>query len=630
MAIDLKDAWCEVAGDDLSERLQTAQVFARYRDADEPIDWQLSGDGVYADPDSGLEAKVTTERVGAALVVRTVVTNRGDNPTRPLDKLHTLALTFDDLHGAQVRQVGGGLTDGSYPPDAYRLRDHVLQTQHVNLAWSHGHDGRSSNRDMPMVMLLVGNHGVVSALEWSSLWYQQLCRLQPSTLIAGVPVQGLVLEPGEELALPPHHLIFFSGDLDDGGNAMRRYFYEQVAPTLAGQRPLPPISYDHWFGLCHEYDEPLLRRQVRRCAQLGLDYFVVDAAWYAGAETSFTQGLGNWRRVHQGRFPDGLEPLAELVREQGMKFGLWFEPERVSRDSDLHREHPDWCLDIGKPHLHLNLAIPAAQTWLIELISEWIERLDLRWSRWDYNIGPLPYFAQADPTGKLLFRYQAGLERVLDTLIQRYPDWCVEVCASGGRRLDLATLRRGHTAWFSDESVDPQLCRIMQTGANRLLPGNFANSSVAVARAAGDAGLTDADVISRMCGALALNGDLASWSARLTRRVGHLIAGYRGFRHLLVQRYYPLTPQPRNGADWEVVSFVSEAGDEAVVLAYRFGGDCARQRLPLRGLNPAASYRVTDCFGRGQPRQVSGATLLERGLSLSLQPAGARVLHLQS
>ncbi len=105
----------------------------------------------------------------------------------------------------------------------------------------------------------------------------------------------------------------------------------------------------------------------------------------------------------------------------------------------------------------------------------------------------------------------AGLYRVLDTLMREHPHWLVECCASGGRRIDLGTLRRAHTIWFSDHTEDALVCRFMQTGAQRFLPGNFPNSAVPVGRdtLGGDGPFPhDADVLSRMCGALSFDGDI--------------------------------------------------------------------------------------------------------------------------
>ncbi len=187
-----------------------------------------------------------------------------------------------------------------------------------------------------------------------------------------------------------------------------------------------------------------------------------------GSRAAFPQAWGNWDRVDKTKFPQGLKPLADHVRSLGLHFGLWFEPERAHRDSAWVREHPEFFFDNGWADLHLNLARRDAQDFVIEHISGMIRDLDIRWSRWDYNIDPAAFWRRADPTGRIQFDYMAGLYRVLDTLMDRHPDWLVESCASGGRRLDLGTIKRMHTCWISDETLTPEILPFHATGSKPL------------------------------------------------------------------------------------------------------------------------------------------------------------------
>jgi alpha-galactosidase len=151
---------------------------------------------------------------------------------------------------------------------------------------------------------------------------------------------------------------------------LRRYVRDALAPDVMGRRPHPIAAYDHWFGIEQRISEPLLRRQADRAAELGLEYFVVDAAWFGGATANFAYGVGNWERVDETKFPGGLEPLAEYVRSKGMHFGLWFEPERGRRGSDWVVQHPTWYWDTGHPlNLQLDLTRREVQDAVIEMLS---------------------------------------------------------------------------------------------------------------------------------------------------------------------------------------------------------------------------------------------------------------------
>ncbi|MCC7355797.1 MAG: alpha-galactosidase [Anaerolineae bacterium] len=587
----------------------------------------------------GLEVTLSARRVaGLRVGVRQLTLhNAADHPSQPLAILEPLVLDYPQIakEDLTVQVLGGGMTYGFYPSFSYK--DYTFaaaEADCVPLRFESGDDGRSSNKYLPFVLSMVKEAGVVTALDWSGEWYQTVEPnwLKPGALLRlGLPVRNLVLAPGESLALPVVHLIFFEGDTADGGNACRRYLHERIVPRHFGQAPLPQVAYDHWFGIRADFDEALLRRQVDRATEVGCDYFVVDAAWFKGAlpPADFSHGVGNWEH-DPAKFPHGLEPFAEYVRSRGMKLGLWFEFERAHRESDSVREHPEWYWDVGAPFLHLDLTRREAQDWIIETLGGLIRRLDLRWVRHDYNFGPRPFWQKADPTGKVMFKYVEGLYRVLDTLLRDHPRLLWETCAGGGRRLDLGILRYSHTSWCCDSTEDPHVARYLICGANRFLPAHVLNSAVTVLNiGAGDSGMSDMNLVSRYGGSLLFSGDIAGWSAAWARRARELVGVYRSLRHLTVQDYYPLTPQPNHPDDPEAVEFVSRAGDEALVLAYRRARRPLPPTLPLRGLVPQADYEVSAPVEGGPTVVMRGAALQTKGLPLSVAPNDAAVRYLK-
>ena len=255
---------------------------------------------------------------------------------------------------------------------------------------------------------------------------------------------------------------------------------------------------------------------------------------------------------------------------------------------------------------------------MIELVGGWIRRLDLRWSRWDYNIIPEAFWDNTDPTLKVQFSYFAGLYRVLDTLMKEHPNWMVEQCAAGGQRIDIGTMKRAHTYWFSDQTTVQSMCRYMQARANRFLPGHLLNSSVAVERGNGDAGFDDTSMISRMLGKLSFDGDIASWSAEFSARAARWVAEFKAIRHLLVQDFYQLLPMPTTADEWDAVQFVTYNGNDAVLFVFA-GQSGGRQTVRLRGLDPEVSYNVSRLLDGPANRQL-GSDLMAAGLSIELSP----------
>jgi alpha-galactosidase len=262
------------------------------------------------------------------------------------------------------------------------------------------------------------------------------------------------------------------------------------------------------------------------------------------------------------------------------------------------------------------------------MLSAWIERLDIRWLRWDYNLPPGPFWDRVDPTGKVQFAYVEGLYRVRETLLTRFPNLNIDTCASGGNRIDFGLLRTSGSMVISDHAEDPHICRLMQTGGARIFPANYMNSSFYIGPEDGDGAVGPLELVSRMAGSMSFSGHIARWSEAHTALVRQYLDGYRSFRHLLVKDFYALTPSPRTEADWDVVEFVDPGCREAVLLAYRVRGSKRTCRVHPRRLDPERIYRVRDPFSTRKPVRIRGKTLLEKGMRITLEPESGAVFHL--
>lgn len=579
---------------------------------------------VYVDQKSGLRITIETEVRGHAVVVAGRLQNDGPKPCSEIKVMDPLHLVFRNPSDRWRHiHANGGTAEPCYPPMAYRTYE-TTQVQKLLRIESHP-GGRSSSLHLPFLISLAtreeNSEGLFCGMEWSGTWHMTFAKVdgERSSLNVGVKGSSLELDPGEVLELPKIHLGFFKGGPDAGTNALRKYLYEHVCPVYQGKPLRPRVSYDHWFGIGNKLNFDEMKRQAARAADLGVEVFVVDAAWFPG---DFPEGVGNWNESDRAKFPNGLEPLAEYVRGLKMDFGLWFEIERAHEGTQALIEHPEYFIprpagSKTRNSAHLNLARKDAQDWAIQTIGGWIERLDLRWSRWDYNIEPQPYWDSVDPTGKIQFDSMAGLYRVLDTLMSEHPKWMVEGCASGGRRMDIGTMKRAHTFWFSDHSSVPSICRYMQARANRFLPGHLLNSSVAVGWRNGDDGFDDVSVLSRMLGKLAFDGDIASWSPAISERMAGWVQEFKAIRHLLVQDFYQLLPTPATAHDWDAVQFVSWSRNEAVVFVFAGCAD-GLSKLPLKGLDADRTYGVS----RGPDGPVSthrGADLMRGGLMIEMK-----------
>ncbi|HEX4811446.1 MAG TPA: alpha-galactosidase [Nonomuraea sp.] len=191
-----------------------------------------------------------------------------------------------------------------------------------------------------------------------------------------------------------------------------------------------------------------------RAAAAGIERFVLDDGWFRHRRHD-RAGLGDWY-VDERVWPDGLRPLADRVRELGMQFGLWFEPEMVNPDSDLARAHPDWILGRSgrtpPPQRHqqtLDLARPEVFAYLLERLDTLAGEYALDSIKWDHNRD----IAEPVHDGVAGVHAQtAATYRLLDELRRRHPALEIESCSSGGARVDYGVLARTDRVWTSDSN----------------------------------------------------------------------------------------------------------------------------------------------------------------------------------
>jgi hypothetical protein len=603
----------------------------------------------------GVEIEYSNEL--ATLVQSVTLTNEGKEASGPISSLYCfhIPLNVRVKDRPVVMSVGGGSTKGFYPSPAYREElisfGYPMEWEDPSPTFTRwwmaqrfykmtsGDEARSSSDYCPVLLSgWNGDGGIVgiwAAMEWSGRWEMEMgCTDDWRFYLRGGPqVKGMVLDPGETIRLPRTHVGVYGGKgctIEDGSNSVRRHVAQVIAPDVQGRRPWPYVAYSHWAGIEHNVNEKLMMEQADRAVELGLEFLEVDAGWYGDATDNFANGVGNWERVDEKKFPDGLEPLARYTKEKGMGFGLWFEPERGRLGSDWVTEHPDWYWSGRSPvNFHLNLTKKVVQDNLTEMLSRWIEKLDIRWLRWDNNQAHGPYWDELDPTGKIQFAYMAGLYRVFSILVERHPNLMIDNCAGGGNRSDFGTLRSSGTMVISDHVEDPHVCRIMQTGGARFLPGNYMNSGIYCSERDPAERIGPLELISRFSGCISLSGHISHLSKEHVETIRYYLDGFKRFRHLMMDDFYRLTPYPRSPADWDVVEFLNPESGEAVILAYRFEGDTGAQTILPKKLKPGAFFDIVDPFSQEVLSTEKAEKLLKDGFTFDLELNSALVRHLK-
>lgn len=552
---------------------------------------------------------------------RWIFENRRKTPAKPLTDVYPLDLQITDAKATRLVHCNGGLVGPPFCPaetPGFTLCESgLMSTPALSAA-----GGRSSGKDLPFFLVHndTANRGLFIGIGWSGQWQADFRPNVPrntTRVTIGMPGMNLALPPGEKISSPRVLLGLYQGDSYVGSNALRRILYDHYVALLGDIKPLPPVSWNHWFTFDNAISEDMLKRQVDAAAGLGIEYFCIDSGWFDGA---FPAGVGNWT-VDRAKFPNGLAPIGKYVAKKGMKLGLWFEPARADAGTRLSREHPEWLT--GN---QVKLEVPEAREWLFKMMCGFIDEAHVQWIRYDYNFDPLAGWDRSDKPetrGLSQIRCLEGEAELFDRLRRKYPDLLIESCASGGRRIDLDTMCRAHTYWKSDYTYDLPMARWQETGGNRFLPGVLLNTNLPAGSQA-----TRFDLHSLFAGPLGFATDWTKLDAPARDRIRQEIAAYKKVRHLLNKDYYPLFPQTFDLTQWAGWQFNDPAAGEGFLVVLRpKESTYASADIRLRGVEPDKMYKLTRIDG-SQPRDVSGMELLS-GLTVPLRQGESEVLRFQ-
>lgn len=267
------------------------------------------------------------------------------------------------------------------------------------------------------------------------------------------------LESGEEFRSPEAVLVYS----DEGIGGMSRIYHKLYRTRLCRGKFRDIERYvliNNWEATYFNFNEEKILNIAKKASEVGVELLVLDDGWF-GKRNSDTCSLGDWF-VNTEKLPGGLTQLAKKVNDLGMKFGLWFEPEMVSPDSDCYRAHPDWCIHSkdrirseGRNQLVLDLSRQDVCDYIYNCLYENLSTVNISYVKWDYNrtmsnIGSA--LLPADRQGELYHRYILGLYSVLEKLTADFPDVLFESCSSGGARFDPGMLYYMPQTWTSDDT----------------------------------------------------------------------------------------------------------------------------------------------------------------------------------
>ena len=374
-----------------------------------------------------------------------------------------------------------------------------------------------------------------------------------------------------------------------------------------------PVLINSWEAAYFDFTGDTIVELAKEAKELGIDMVVMDDGWF-GKRNDDNSSLGDWY-VNEEKLGGTLTKLIERVNAEGVKFGIWIEPEMVSEDSDLYREHPDWAITIpgrkpvrSRNQLVLDFSRKEVRDEIFKRICAVLDQGNVEYIKWDMNRSLADVYAS-----NVTYDYVLGVYDFLEKLTNRYPDILIEGCSGGGGRFDAGMLYYTPQIWCSDNTDAINRTRI-QYGTSFFYPVAAMGSHVSAVPNHQTGRVTSMHTrgVAAMSGTFGYELNPALLSAEEKAEIRAQLAQYREYQELIREGdYYRLSnPFQDNFAAWMVVS---DDRAKALVSVIRLTAEAnpPAAYVTLKGLEEDAFYREKTA-GKVYP----GAALMEAGILL--------------
>ena len=426
------------------------------------------------------------------------------------------------------------------------------------------------------------------------------------------------LDPSEEFQTPEAVMVYTDQGLNHLSQTYHRLYQKRLARGYWRDRERP-ILINNWEATYFDFTEDKLVRIAEKARESGVELFVLDDGWF-GERCSEHAGLGDWV-ANPDRLKNGITGLAERIEDLGMKFGLWFEPEMVNKDSDLYREHPDWIIQVpdrrnshGRFQYVLDFSRKEVVDRIYEMMAKILSEAKVSYIKWDMNRSITECYSAALPAGRqgeVYHRYILGVYDLYERLTREFPHVLFESCASGGGRFDPGMLYYAPQGWTSDDSDAVERIRI-QYGTSYCYPVSSMGTHVSVVPNHQINRITPLYTRANVAyfGTFGYELDLNALTADEQEEVKGQIAFMKQYRRLFqFGTFYRLqSPFENNTSAWMVVN---DDRTEAIVGWYRVlnGINLPYTRLHLEGLAEDVPYTIN-----GESAIHYGSELMHAGL----------------
>lgn len=424
-----------------------------------------------------------------------------------------------------------------------------------------------------------------------------------------------VVEPGDEFQSPEVVMVYS----DSGMGKMSRTFHDLYNNNLIrgeSKNKKRPLLINSWEGSGFDFDQETLVRYAKEAKKLGIELLVMDDGWF-GHRDSDNSSLGDWF-VNESKLKGGLTKLIERVNAEGVQFGIWYEPEMISEDSELYKAHPDWCV-----HVEGREQSPARQQYVIDMtrqdvrdcifnqMYDVLSKNNIAYLKWDYNRAitePASVMLDARHSKEFFHRFILGTYELMDRITSAFPHILFESCAGGGGRFDAGMLYYMPQAWASD-NTDPIERLTIQFGTTMCYPASSMGAHVSACDRTG----IETKAAVAMAGTFGYELDPKEMSEEDKEKVKEQVKNYHRYYNVIhfgdLYRIIAPTDDEFKCA-WEYVAKDKSEALLTVVIKNRATHDFLL--IKMKGLDPEKMYRdETD------GEIYSGALLMNAGINLT-------------
>lgn len=391
------------------------------------------------------------------------------------------------------------------------------------------------------------------------------------------------------------------------------------------QHKVRPVLMNNWEATYFDFDEQKINAIAESGKKLGVELFVLDDGWF-GRRNADTTSLGDWY-VNETKLPKGLSALSKAIHSKGMKFGLWFEPEMISRNSDLFKKHPDWALQVpnrgislGRDQYVLDFSRGEVRERIYVQIKAILDHCGVDYIKWDMNRNMTEVYSSKlppDQQGETAHRYMLGLYEFLDKLTTEYPNILFESCSGGGGRFDAGMLYYMPQTWTSDNTDAVSRLKI-QYGTSLVYPISTIGAHVSAVPNHQTGRITDMEIRGNVAlsGNLGYELNLGELSEQEQQAVQKQIEFYKAHRELIQfgDFYRLLNPFTGDQAAWQ---FVSPDKKHSLVMFFTIMNEAS---LPMNILKLAGLDADTEYLINGN-KKADGDELMHVGFYTDPQPA---------